>query len=520
MYVCQRCWSFGATQVTVDVCSRCFEGSQPNFPRSNNELVMAPRYPGTPGDLAEVIKPFAVVPDWIKYGELMNKSRVEVSKVLAHKKMWQELKTHHNSLAWSQKTMEDALLIVAGEQGKHVWPRELDEGEMASFSLRMARRIRTQARHITQAIAKNPQTGWLLRLWEEGHGGDEPGVEEQAMVPSDGVEEQAVVPSDWFYGYDRKLRKAWRRPADDSGDKQWSEVRCEGLEPDEHPIAEFDGERVRIAAITVEEVNLASSYRLLARGPLWTGTLADGTNIRISRRGRNVFNQSIWIIVPSFVCGSVAHNGLVNMWIVTQCFASAPHFQTPATNQHVCVNCSSPGRRPDREQQGLIQLAQLDETKKWRMVCNFKVSSFGNEDDALAKAFDAMKILGVKYAEGNIAKANLYTERDKMLEAMGVSMHKGAAKRPAACVDDAPTRTRKRVKSDGGRQSDDIDGVSLDNDDEAAINGYSSDLDSGAPVTPPAKATRFLPKEDDDVRRAPLPQLGHTDWHCKPFTFG
>ena len=131
----------------------------------------------------------------------MNKSRVEVSKVLAHKKMWQELKTHHNSLAWSQKTMEDALLIVAGEQGKHVWPRELDEGEMASFSLRMARRIRTQARHITQAIAKNPQTGWLLRLWEEGHGGDEPGVEEQAMVQSD-----------WFYGYDRQLRKSVAAP--------------------------------------------------------------------------------------------------------------------------------------------------------------------------------------------------------------------------------------------------------------------------------------------------------------------
>jgi hypothetical protein len=94
------------------------------------------------------------------------------------------------------------------------------------------------------------------------------------------------VADSYFYGYDRKVCKAWRTSAATPKLKQYSiDVQTDGRQPDEHPLAQFEisGVLVEIAAITVKEVLLKTSYSLLTKGPHWTGCLKTGELLKITR---------------------------------------------------------------------------------------------------------------------------------------------------------------------------------------------------------------------------------------------
>ncbi len=125
---------------------------------------MPPRFAGNVTELADIIRPFAIVPDWLKYGEKLTNSTLEIGKIVAHKAMWQKLKAFHPRLTFAQGDMEKALRLV-GASPPAGWQRALSDDELTSFANGMALRLRTQARHITQAAVKNPNTGWLAKLW-------------------------------------------------------------------------------------------------------------------------------------------------------------------------------------------------------------------------------------------------------------------------------------------------------------------------------------------------------------------
>eukprot|EP00969_Alexandrium_andersonii_P301094 13311147-Alexandrium_andersonii.AAC.1 len=60
--------------------------------------------------------------------------------------------------------MEGIIGAVASLRAS-AWNRPLAPSELPEYKRRMALRFRSQARHIMQAVKKNPKTGWVVQLW-------------------------------------------------------------------------------------------------------------------------------------------------------------------------------------------------------------------------------------------------------------------------------------------------------------------------------------------------------------------
>ena len=93
-----------------------------------------------------------------------------------------------------------------------------------------------------------------------------------------------------------------------------------------------------------------------------------------------------------------------------------------------------------------LNLQKHSELKKWTMMCNFKVSTFGDDDSALVRCFDALVELSKRFENGRIKQANLYIERNKVLKAApehDVVLKRPAATAPAAEV--APEQKSRRL---------------------------------------------------------------------------
>jgi hypothetical protein len=211
--------------------------------------------------------------------------------------------------------MEQILLQVAEKCGPETWHRPLSKAETSNYCKRMALRLRTMARHITQAKVK--QTEWARRLLDLGDNGegcpddDEPEGDEEEKEKDDnenqeeGDESEQDVGDDegsddgampvgltgaadapqaaYFYGYDPNLKKAWRESST-GGRKQYSELEVlEGSTDMDFPVAKFSGENVVIKQISVGELKAQATKGLTVRGAYWEGTTADDDRVWVSR---------------------------------------------------------------------------------------------------------------------------------------------------------------------------------------------------------------------------------------------
>jgi len=223
---------------------------------------MAPRS-SVPADLealASCIAEYAKSPDFVNYGEGMDKTKVDPAKILQYSALWRSIRKLHPSLLFSQSTMESILCLVA-EKCAASWARPLTASEQPEFRTRMARRMRTMARHINQTKVKHPQTQWYVELV-----GPEPASMEG-----------------WFVGYDHELGKAWRSSSTGASVREYAD---RVLLTGEKPIAVFkDNMSVELDDVTVEELEtkVEPPPARQQSGGLWEGE-RDGVRLRVARR--------------------------------------------------------------------------------------------------------------------------------------------------------------------------------------------------------------------------------------------
>ena len=119
---------------------------------------------GEPTILADAITPFATSLVFVSYGEELS-TPPQVNKMLPLRGMWRQVREKVcANLSFTQAVAQDALLIVY-DRVKDQWPRHLTDAEVEDWKVMTWKRLRAQARAISQAEIKSPSTGWLLMLW-------------------------------------------------------------------------------------------------------------------------------------------------------------------------------------------------------------------------------------------------------------------------------------------------------------------------------------------------------------------
>ena len=71
---------------------------------------------------------------------------------------------HQSELTFTQKFLEAVLVIVAEKKGKSGWQRSLSEGEVESYKVNMAQRIRTLCAHVQKARTRAPPCAWVRKV--------------------------------------------------------------------------------------------------------------------------------------------------------------------------------------------------------------------------------------------------------------------------------------------------------------------------------------------------------------------
>jgi hypothetical protein len=234
--------------------------------------------------VVDIVAKHATVPDFIKYGEDMNKTQVSKKLIAGHKGMWQEIKKVHNRMTFNQSEMIDVFKQVANRNGKSgVWPRELTDTEIASMAEAMAKRFRVMVRHICQGLVK--KRTWALDLFEKKPNGE---ADSTAGCTQSGTSRKkpAAAPKEpkdhvYAYGYDHLTGKAYR----EKGKKRDFTDVTVGDNDDGHPVASFTegGPEIPITAVTNAELRDRRQVALSSRGNLWEGEAKDGERLRVAR---------------------------------------------------------------------------------------------------------------------------------------------------------------------------------------------------------------------------------------------
>ena len=290
-----------------------------------------------------IIASHSTRPDWIRYGEKMASSPLDVPALIEHRRMWRQLHKAHPQLSWSQKQGEEIMAKVANHCS-NTWARPLAASEINDYCDRMSKRLRTMAKHIMATKCKRPKCGWLARILPvdellgvqkkpaaaaaaqkpaeasapveaehaaESNGEDEEAGEEEepeeeedlAEEPEDEGEETEDEPetqkkpaaapavhvaAEYFYGFDHEFRKAWRQKTDGCGTVGKREYSTDMKLPEgaEHPVAFFPGSST---AVTIKKITAAEYCTIAVNKPrdpagYWHGDAPDGTKLRITRR--------------------------------------------------------------------------------------------------------------------------------------------------------------------------------------------------------------------------------------------
>jgi len=249
------------------------------------------RYDGPTECVVDAILPSAVVPDFLKYSELLD-APVQHQKIAMHASMWAKIRAIHPSLSFSQSFMEQVFQDVGLRASESQWPRALTKEEMDNWSSSISKQFRSQARAIAQAQYKPP--AWLKQMWAHADG-PSPCASADALFSAAPSPRQSLAASsasqasecqDYFYGYDAEHRAAWRATAGNQEAKEFAKliVPDDGKD-DEPPRAQFSsGPEVLVCNLTIGEVRMEDQVRMASgRGRLWEGE-HEGSKIFITYR--------------------------------------------------------------------------------------------------------------------------------------------------------------------------------------------------------------------------------------------
>ena len=106
------------------------------------------RYKGTATELADVIAPFASIPNWFKYSEKDIKGSFKPKEISKHKGFFMELRKLQGNMSFAQSVMGASFLLVSAAHEE--WG--MSESQRKSQADVLARRVRTACRHIAQGM--------------------------------------------------------------------------------------------------------------------------------------------------------------------------------------------------------------------------------------------------------------------------------------------------------------------------------------------------------------------------------
>ena len=115
-----------------------------------------PRFSGTNNDVAATVKPFVRWQNWLKYGEDMDASPLDTAIIKKHKKFIQSMHRLHTSFPFNKTMLQSALVKSL--------PPNMKNTDILSYKTRIALRIKTMLRHVSQGRMKTPTAEWVTFL--------------------------------------------------------------------------------------------------------------------------------------------------------------------------------------------------------------------------------------------------------------------------------------------------------------------------------------------------------------------
>ena len=119
------------------------------------------RFSGDGAPIQRIIAKAAVIPNFLDYGEDLEKSQVQRTRVIKHAAMWRELAKEAPALIFSQKQMVKIFAGVAAEN-EQKWGKRMTKETLSSWTSSLARQFRCMAAHISRA--KQHKRAWYNQL--------------------------------------------------------------------------------------------------------------------------------------------------------------------------------------------------------------------------------------------------------------------------------------------------------------------------------------------------------------------
>lgn len=423
---------------------------------------------------------FAHGPNALQYSEKLD-CKLDVNKILPHRGLWRKIREIVPNLSFVQSAMVKVFRETY-EVVKSGWPKEFSDTELADWSTKMSKRVRSQGRAIAQATAKNPRVGWLLQLWKgplpvagkaaaSGTKTEKLEVEvktekNEMKVNRDGggKHDNDGEDAEGEGGEEEKRDHDEETEEEDENDGSPEEEVDDGPQSDwpaasaaQYPSAtgaEHDGVRKRpAAAMPATSVGTSPEYVLGFDNETnfaWRqlpGKRKELTNDFVIDRSEGSkdelctvrFQNGEEYKIPGLTNDRAV--GFVDLATVVR--GGLWHGKHRKTGNALSIN-------PKADRTPLLVLYEYQDSSDRKQVCMVTIKKFVKEkgedvgDEAKAAALKCLIEIATEYMNDEISLTDLYLVRDKKMEDLGASLPRTAAprrkvigKRPACAVDEA-----------------------------------------------------------------------------------
>lgn len=133
------------------------------------------RYSGSVEPLVQIIKKFAITPNFLAYPEDLN-ARKCPAKLVTHGQLFSELFEVSDKLVFAQSKIEEACVRSHDDLAK-TWGRSMTPEQLSSWSTAVGKQLRAACRHISQSM----KTKWVQKLLQIAGPAEDEGEEADDM---------------------------------------------------------------------------------------------------------------------------------------------------------------------------------------------------------------------------------------------------------------------------------------------------------------------------------------------------
>ena len=182
---------------------------------------MAPRrkraFEGDEEVLATALYDAMTVPEFLCYDESLS-APGQPLKIQRQEKLWKALYAQDKSFTFVQTELEKLLVDLAARAGVEKWSRPLDASEVKKWSTSIAKQLRAQGRHLSQALTKargKRFPPWLARTLgiksEDPEGQSQPTIGAFLKKAKKKDEKKDNIdPNEYMHTFDSESKLAYR----------------------------------------------------------------------------------------------------------------------------------------------------------------------------------------------------------------------------------------------------------------------------------------------------------------------